>query len=303
MFSSKLVRNLVLAGGVAAAGLPGASPAMAEGGFDLLRSYYAVDAHLPIALTVVSDTEVAGVRRVEFTYSAYDNQIVPARLDIPLGVDNPPVIIALHGITQSRAQWWREDHGPYSFPSRHRQGLTDAGFAVLAIDARVHGDRMVATDFPDQSIYLRESYFDAGRKIIAETVIDVRRAIDAAEEIDGIDTDRIGVTGFSLGAFIGYLAAAVDPRIDAGMIMAMPFLPVTEGEVASFTSQFNYVEGLAGKPMGFIAGTRDPLYTREAVDALEAAMQGQPEVTWVESEHDLPEDTAAISVAFFERVF
>lgn len=300
MLNFNLTNARFLIAGIATTLVFTAQPSNADAVFDVLRSYYATEAHLPLGVKIENETVDEAVRRIEFSYSAFDNEVVPARLEVPRDVVNPPVVILLHGLTQSREQWWRADDGPYSFPSRHRTELIQAGYAVLAIDARGHGERLDGTDFSDPAIYLERAYFDAGRKIIAETVIDVRRAIDVLETIEGIDTDRIGVTGFSLGAFIGYLAAAVEPRIDAGLIMAMPFLPLSEGHAVSFTSQFAYVDGIGDKPMGFIVGTEDQLYTREAVEALAGAMLVEPQVTWVESGHDLPDETALTSVTFFK---
>lgn len=280
-----------------------ALPAIAKEPFSSLRSLYTLDAHLPQTVDVLSDETSEGVRRIELTFTAFDNEKVPARLEVLQNAENPPVIILLHGLTQSRAQWWRTDKGPYSFPSRHRKALVDAGFAVFAFDARKHGDRRGPADFADPGIYLQNGYFDAARKFIAETAIDVRSAINALDRIDGIDASNIGVTGFSLGAFIGYLATAVDTRIDAGFFMALPLLPVTKGEVASFTSPFAYAEGFDGRVMGLLAGTKDQLYTKEGIDSLAAAMRSDTQVTWIESDHDFPDSTADISVNFFETAF
>ncbi|MBB5515397.1 pimeloyl-ACP methyl ester carboxylesterase [Rubricella aquisinus] len=275
------------------------APVRADSTFDHLRAFYALDPHMPQTVEVQSDAPADGVRRVEFTFTGFDNQIVPARLDVPNGAENPPVILLLHGLTQSRAQWWRTDEGPYSFPSSHRAALVEAGFAVLAFDARKHGERRVSTDFENPYIYLENGYFDATRKFIADTAIDVRSAVDALDQIDGVDASRVGVTGFSLGAFVGYLAAAVDPRIDAGLFIALPLLPVSAGEAASFTSPFSYTEGFGARPMGLIAGTEDPLYTIDGMEALAAQMSGQTQLTWIDSGHDFPHDTADVSVRFF----
>lgn len=295
--------HTLLASTLVAASTMAALPVLAETPFDYLRSYYATDAHLPQTVTLVHDAINQTTRRIDFTFTSFDNQTVPARLEIPEGVDAPPVIILMHGLTQSRAQWWRTDDGPYSFPSRHREALLKAGFAVLAIDARGHGDRMTSTDFQDPSAYLENWYVDSARKLIAETAIDVRSAIDALSQFEGIETDQIGLTGFSFGAFAGYLASAVDPRIDASLMMALPILPVSEGQSASFTSPFAYAPGFADKSVGFIAATEDTLYTREAVDALVAGLPVDPQVHWVESDHDLPDNTAALSVTFFKQAF
>ena len=291
----------ILASSVVGASLLVAPQGQAETPFDYLRSYFATDPHLPQTVAIVEDIQNDTRRRVEFTYTTFDNQVVPARLEVPLSVEKPPVIILMHGLTQSRNQWWREDDGPYSFPSRHREALVQAGFAVLAIDARAHGDRMTATDFENPATYLENWYIDAVRKLVAETAIDARGAIDAVEEIGAVDVDRIGLAGFSLGAFSGYLASAVDPRIDASLMMALPLVPVSEGQNASFTSPFAYAPGFEGKALGLIAATEDSLYTREAVETLVAGLPIVPQVYWIESGHDLPADTAEISVTFFEQ--
>ena len=277
--------------------------AASEEPFDTLRSFYALDAHIPQEVHVAFDEEADGIRTVELSFSAYDNEIVPARLQVPTDVENPPVIILLHGLTQSREQWWRKDGGPYSFPSSHRAALLKAGFAVMAFDARKHGDRLTPTDFADPGVYLYKSYFDASRKFIAETALDVRSAVRALDKIEGIDTNKIGVAGFSLGAFVGYLATAVEPRIKAGFFIALPLFPITEGQTASFTSPYAYAEGIAGRPMGLLVGTEDQLYSREGIEALAASMGKKTEVTWVECGHDFPTETAAVTVAFFLNAF
>lgn len=296
-------RSRNIAAVLAVASLAIVAPAKAETIFEYLRSYYTIDAHLPQNVDVQEETTTEFARRIEFTYSTFDNQLVPARLEIPKGTQMPPVIILLHGLTQSREQWWRTDDGPYSFPSHHRDALVQAGFAVLAIDARSHGERKSDTDFDDLLVYLSNGYVDAVRKLIAETAIDVRGAIDALNQVGGVNVDQVGLVGYSFGAFAGYLASAVDPRIDASLLMAMPILPVTEGQGASFTSPLAYAPGFEGKTLGFIAATEDTIYTRESFDALVAELPAEPQVNWIEGGHDLPEDTAAISVAFFQKAF
>ncbi|WP_376744339.1 hypothetical protein [Marimonas arenosa] len=123
------------------------------------------------------------------------------------------------------------------------------------------------------------------------------------DQIEGIDANKIGVAGFSLGAIVGYLATAVDPRVDAGLFIGMPLLPITEGEAASFTSPFAYAEGFGERKVALVAGTEDQMYSREGVDALVAQMPPGTQTYWIESGHDFPDDTAGISVAFFKDAF
>lgn len=271
----------------------------AESSFDILRSYYATDVHLPLEIEITAENGSI----TEFFFSAFDNERVRARLERPDATLFPgrrPLVVLLHGITQSLDQWWRTDEGPYSFPSAHRETLVENGFAVLAIDLRNHGDRLQGADFEDPYAYLENAYFEAARKMISQSAIDVRRAVQTVGTFHSIDADRISLAGFSLGAWTGLIATAVEPRIDRAVFIGLPFLPPAEGETTHFISQTEYAPGLAGKPIHFVAGTTDHFHTREAVDAMMAALTKDASITWVESGHDFPRDTAALTLEFLK---
>lgn len=280
--------------------------AFAESSFDLLRSYYSLDAQLPLSLEIGEELVTAESRVSNFSFAGFDNEKITARLEIsadPSFSDKLPVVILLHGITQSLEQWWRTDQGPYSFPAAHREQLVENGFAVIAIDLRNHGSRMQSHDFQDPYAYLENGYFEAARKMISQSVLDVRRTIDAVAEFEDLDSNRIAVVGFSLGAWTGYLSAAMDERVDAAVVIGMPFLPASEGQTTSFISQFEYVEGVGEKPMLLVAGREDHFYTPEAVDALQSKMSENTDVTWLESGHDFPRSTAELTVQHLLSAF
>ncbi len=279
---------------------------LAEASFDLLRSYYSLDAQLPLSLEIGEELVSAESQVSNFSFDGFDNEKITARLEVstdPSFSGKRPVVILLHGITQSLEQWWRTDQGPYSFPAAHREQLVENGFAVIAIDLRNHGSRMQSHDFQNPYAYLEKSYFEAARKMISQSVMDVRRTIDTVAEFEKLDTDRVAVVGFSLGAWTGYLSAAIDERIDTAIAIGMPFLPASEGQTTSFVSQFEYVAGLGEKPMLLVAGTEDHFYTREAVDALQSAMSENTDVTWLESGHDFPRSTADLTVQHLLSAF
>jgi dienelactone hydrolase len=50
-------------------------------------------------------------------------------------------------------------------------------------------------------------------------VIDLKRCVDWATDRDEVDSDRIGLIGFSMGAFLAALTLGVEPRIRAGAIV------------------------------------------------------------------------------------
>ena len=280
--------------------------AYAESSFDMLESYYTLDGQLPLSLEIAEELVTEKSKVVNFGFDGFDNEEITARLEMstdPKFTGKRPVVILLHGITQSLEQWWREDQGPYSFPAAHREQLVKNGFAVLAIDLRNHGARMQPHDFQDPYAYLENGYYEAARKMISQSVMDVRRTIDAVAEFESLDINRVAVVGFSLGAWTGYLSAAMDERIDTAVTIGMPFLPAAKGQTTSFISQFEYVEGLNEKPMLLVAGTEDHFYTRETVDALQNKMSKNTDVTWLESGHDFPRSTATLTVRYLLTAF
>lgn len=266
--------------------------------FDLLRSYYTYD-DIPLEAETLTQEALGNTVREKIRFRSFDRAFVTAYLAKPNGVKKPPVVILLHGIGQSKDQWWL-DGGPWSFPSRHREVLLANGIAVLAIDARSHGERILAHDFANPLAYLEKGYFEAAKKMVAESALDVRRAIDYLQTRDDVDASRLGVAGFSLGAHIAWIVTAVDPRINRSLIMAMPFLPPPREQNRSFTAPENFLPGFEGRHIMLLAATKDNFYTRDQVTQLfEKIPTATKELKWVESGHDLPASTASLSKYWF----
>ena len=107
-----------------------------------------------------------------------------------------------------------------------------AGYANLIMDTRGQGSKWRRGDTPDpemqgsnphypgfmtRGILSRETYYY--RRLISDAV----RAIETARAHDGIDEDRIIVTGISQGGGLAIAAAALDGRVAAAM-PDVPFL-------------------------------------------------------------------------------
>lgn len=58
----------------------------------------------------------------------------------------------------------------------------------------------------------------AGRLIMGKMVWDAMRAVDFVSEYPGVDSDRLGVVGNSLGGTVATWLLALDPRLKAGII-------------------------------------------------------------------------------------
>ena len=128
-----------------------------------------------------------------------------ADLYYPLGADGKPkaekwpVVVWLHEYAYQR--------GYSRYADASFRSLTQQGFAVLAFDQLGFGTRVLdAKDF-----YKRYPRWSLMGKMVADT----RAAIDAAASLEVIDPTRIYVVGYSLGAKVGLLAAALDSRVKA----------------------------------------------------------------------------------------
>lgn len=91
--------------------------------------------------------------------------------------------------------------------------LVDAGFIAVILDNRNHGRRVVdAACNEGWSLHHAANMYG----IMVGSALDISLTIDMLPARLGIATDRVGVTGISLGGHITLLAMANDPRIAVG---------------------------------------------------------------------------------------
>jgi cephalosporin-C deacetylase-like acetyl esterase len=153
-----------------------------------------------------------------------------------------PVVIYLHEYDYAKG-----------FSSERRdvqrlfQSFVDRGYAVFSFDMLGFGNRIAeGTRF-----YNRYPHWSKMGKMVT----DVRGAVDALGNLGFIDSAKIFVAGYSLGATVGLYAAAIDERI-AGVISVAGFTPMrtdtpergTEGIKA-----YSHLHGLLPR-LGFFSG-------------------------------------------------
>ena len=114
---------------------------------------------------------------------------------------------------------------------RQRTSTPTAGIIQLPIlDGDYAPAMMFAEYYAEQGFHVlrmerKKGMFDLekpvnySRKIIIRSIIDERRTLDWWLENEEVDTDRIGISGISMGGFQASLLMAVDWRIDAGVFM------------------------------------------------------------------------------------
>lgn len=114
---------------------------------------------------------------------------ISATLYIPDQTGPVPAVLMLHGFASSK-----DEVG--NMYAREAKALAEKGIASLRIDFAGFG----------------KSEGDPGNTTIDGQLDNARMALDVLRKTDGIDPDRIGVLGFSLGAGVATILAANDSR-------------------------------------------------------------------------------------------
>jgi len=225
------------------------------------------------------------------------NNTVHAEYFAPLGHEGKrPAVIVLHILGAD-------------FPlSRYMAArLADRGVAALFVKLPYYGERRPAQGAPSTKRFLSS---DIERTVTAmrQGVCDVRRAAGWLASRDQIDSDRLGVTGISLGGIVSSLAASVDPSIREGVFLlaggdlsrilwTMPEGAAfrawwtqsgrTLADLKALTDPFDpmfYANRLAGKRVLIIAGKVDEVVPPASTLVLwEAA--GRPPIRWYDCGH------------------
>jgi pimeloyl-ACP methyl ester carboxylesterase len=99
---------------------------------------------------------------------------------------------------------------PALLPEPYGQALAREEFVALSVDMPCFGGR--ASD-GEQALAKKHLY--EGRTLFGQMLAELGGALDFLSRIDGIDANRLGVFGFSMGATHAFWLAALEPRIRA----------------------------------------------------------------------------------------
>ncbi len=215
--------------------------------------------------------------RVEFS-SRGDR--VPGRLLLPGDRPGPaPLLLFQHGLGGSKEAEYLDVAARW----------VDGGAAVLSLDLPLHGERTSAK----MSERLRATWAETGKgrtlegparilwiEVARQAVADLQRAIDALAGIPEVDCKRVAFAGFSLGAMIGGVFCAVDPRPRAAALaLAAGGIGPVEVDPCS------YVGAIAPRPVLLIGAEDDATIPRTATEALFAAAGEPKQLEWYEGTH------------------
>ena len=180
-------------------------PTIGPEAFEVMRHFYSYDAGIPLEARILDRFEAEDYVREKIVFRGIRNSRVPGYLAIPKSGAPPyPCVLLLHGIGSSKEDWWKED----SFPSGGQltENLLASGFAVMALDAEYHGERMINNDFESPMVFTFEKgWILRARDMMVQSVIEYRRGIDYLSTQAEIDTSRIGVIGYSMGGMMTFI--------------------------------------------------------------------------------------------------
>jgi dienelactone hydrolase len=259
--------------------------------YGVLKSTYAYDKTYPINARKVREFKDYGTTFEKLVFDSFHDGLVPALLAVPSEGDGPfPVVMLLHGLTSKKSNWL-ENEG-FTHGGQITAGLLAQGYAVMALDAQYHGERAVYNNYIDPG----EMVFQRGwsvryAKLIEQTIVDYRRAIDYLETRDDIDTDRLGILGYSMGGYMSFILGAVEPRVKAIVACVTPATP-------NFPAgAFQFAHDLGGTPLTMMMGKTDQFYSIEQAQWLYSLVPGNDKALHLfDSGHSLPVEYTSQSV-------
>lgn len=229
--------------------------------------------------------------RVEIgSFPGTGGDIIPGILLLPENREKPvPCIIALHGLTGSKYDWL--EFNGYTKGGDLTQKLLDRGFAVLAFDAALHGERFLeiepeywheSEEWRDTQMgYVYTDFIEYYQSVVDDT----KAALNYLESRNEIDTSRLGIMGYSLGGYLAFAAANADKRIRTCAAFALIINP----DSLQISAPQSNISNLADVPVFIAEGEHDPAYNKDGVEWFYNSLPGEHKKLVVyDGGHSLP---------------
>ncbi len=275
-----------------------------EEGFGILKEVYAYDATIPLEARVVEKAVKENLEREKIVFRGVQGFLVPGYFQLPPQRTGPaPCVLLLHGWSGSKQDWWTDNN--YISGGNTRKALLDAGYAVFALDAQSHGDRISVNDFAPVNHFQNKELGEVQRKgyltlreIYIQTTRDYRRAIDYLETRPEIDKQRIGLFGYSMGGAQAYLLTGVDPRIKSAVSCCAP----KDNNRFSPVAPQHFFPGFGERPFLTVMGKTDELCPVEHAQAIhDLNPSPNKELLLLDAGHKFPPDFVAGAVAWLKK--
>ena len=242
-------------------------PRISEEAFKARLPFFDYDKTIPLEGRVVWQRDEAGGTRQKIVFRGAQGFLVPGYLEFPKAGQKPyPLVLCLHGWSGSKEDWYRDSN--IISGGEMRKALLGAGCAILALDAATHGERSHEIDyqavnaFDDKKAPARRNYFTFA-EIAIQTVKDYRRALDFMAERGEVNTNRIGLAGYSMGGMDSFFLLSVEPRIRVAVACVPPLLNANYGPA----SPIDYSWGIGKTPFLMLMGRKDEMGDPAKVEA------------------------------------
>lgn len=217
----------------------------------------------------------------ELRLRSFDGELLHGRIVYPADPAQArepfPVLIGMHAMARSHWRWFQPElKGRPTIEQTHHitQMALQRGYAVVAIDAREHGERRHLGQQHAARIALRDMHWfgrrQAYERMIIDTVRDHRVLLDWLQAQPHLDARRIKAVGYSMGAQGALLLAGLDERVQAVAAMVPPHL---DDKVAA-VAPIRFVAGLQGKRVWLLSGDEDDKASPAQSQALFEALPG-----------------------------
>jgi dienelactone hydrolase len=177
------------------------------------------------------------------------------------------------------------------------QLLAQRGAVALTIDSPFMRS-------PDEKIRKGTADVDPTYETMVQNVQDILRGLDILVDQYDVDPERLAVVGYSMGAQPAALAAALDPRVHALVVMAGRALPSGlpsdphERELFGAIDTVDYVDNLAPTHLLLQGAEFDSVIPHAEMEMLDRAASEPKELRWYPSDHDLGEQAGRERIAW-----
>jgi predicted esterase len=219
------------------------------------------------------------------------DESIPAILQLPLRNEEAPPVpgaLLLHGYASEKAL----------LADTAGKALLARGVASLAIDLPLHGERASGLQsFSRQNpLAMLELW-----KLALDECATALHYLSARPEID---RQRLGLMGYSMGAFLGVIAAAQHREVRALVLAAGGDLPdstVFGNLVRMAADPITAVRQLNGRPLLMVNGRFDRTVTADQAERLYAAASQPKELRWFQTGHRLPADAVEFAAKWLSE--
>lgn len=266
--------------------------------FVWLKPYSVTPAELQARYAYKEEFTAGDGHSLDFRLKSFDGALLHGRIvypSDPAQATRPfPVLIGMHAMGRTHMRWWQAElNGRPTIEQTHRitQLALRQGYAVVAIDARGHGQRRHLGQPQLAKRAMRDMHWfgrrQAYEQMIIDTVRDHRVLLDWLVAQPHLDARRIKAAGYSMGAQGALLLAGLDERVQAVAAMVPPHL----GDNVAAVAPINLISGLHGKRVWLLTGDDDDHASPKQNQALFDAIPSQDKKHLrFESGHLLPAD-------------